>query len=126
VVPVAAEHEAEVPAAEPPAELETRIDALVAAALDKHLNGGAASGPDADAQRELDRAREEADQAKAELEALTARLEQLEQGSPPPAAAPVPAAAPAPASVPAEPSSVEARLDDHLERVMRELGGAGR
>jgi hypothetical protein len=144
--PVAAAEEPQAPAAEPPAELETRIDALVAAALEKHLNGAASAAsppvaqPDGD-QAELARAREEAEQARAEVEALSARLEQLERGSQPPAPDPVIAPAPAPAAAPAptpelapapppaptpspeDPSSVDARLDDHLERVMRELGG---
>jgi hypothetical protein len=130
--PPAAATEPEVPAAQPPAELESGIDALVAAALDKYLNG-AASAPAGEpepelarTQQDLERAREEADQARAELEALTARLEQLEGGSQPPVAAPAPVPAPAPTPPPAEPASVEARLDDHLDRVMRELGGAGR
>jgi hypothetical protein len=135
--PVAATPAAESPAPGPPAELESRIDALVAAALDKHLSGAAGAAPPAAAEpgvaagagddelararAEQARAQEEADQARAEVEALSARLEQLERAAQP---QPSPAAPVAPP--PAEPASVEARLDDHLERVMRELGGAGR
>ena len=107
------------PAAEAPAQaepgLESKIDSLVAAALQKHLDGSSTVTEDqqvAMARAEADRAREEADQAKAQLEALAARLEQLEQG----------------AQQPAAPKLVEEdpRLNDHLDSVMRELGGPGR
>ena len=108
--PAGAEAQAEVQPA-----LQSHIDSLVAAALQKHLDGSPGVTEDqqiAMARAEADRAREEADQAKAQLEALAARLEQLERG----------------AQQPSEPklADEDPRLNDHLESVMRELGGSGR
>jgi chromosome segregation ATPase len=91
-------------------DLEGRIDALVTAALEKRLDAAAAPAPPVDqalaaTQQELAQAREEAAQARAELAALSARLQELEGGS-----------------QPAEPTPADARLENHLEHVMRELG----
>ena len=123
-------------AAEPAADLESRIDDLVAAALAKHLAANPApapaepvAAPDVELQQareelaqtraELARALEDAEQAQGEVVALSARIDQLEGNGAP---APSPPAPSPPAPEP-EPSVQEARLDDHLERVMRELGG---
>ncbi len=98
------------PAAGASPDLEGRIDALVAAALEKRLQAAATPAPTGDealtaTQQQLAQAREQAAQAQAELAALNARLQELEGGAPPVA-----------------PSPVDERLENHLEQVMRELG----
>jgi hypothetical protein len=109
------------PAPGPSPELESRIEALVAAALEKRLDPVPA--PDTgdgleraheqlaltraeleQSRQEAARAREAAAQARAEVEALSARIEQLESQP-----------------QPSEPSVEDPRLSDHFARVMREL-----
>jgi Type II secretion system (T2SS), protein E, N-terminal domain len=119
--------------------LESRIEELVAAALDKRLDSISAPAPEPEpaapasdpaleqelertreelaltraeleqAREDVARSREDAEQARAEVDALSARIEQLEGGL-----APQPTQDPEPAI-----------LDDHLARVMRELEEPG-
>jgi hypothetical protein len=129
-----------------PQELGQRIDALVAAALERQLKPAEELAPVppsdpaqnaelertskelelarielAQARDEAARVREDADQARAEAQALSARLEQLEAGlQAPPLAPALEPPAPAP-----EPTRVESRLEDQLASVMRELEGPG-
>ena len=70
--------------AEPPEDLDSKIEELVAKALEKRLESSPASGAD----EELERANEQLAEARAEIEALHARLAQLENGAKPSKARP--------------------------------------